>query len=209
MATATTKPKPAAKKKGGALEGFEDYPNVGVLERRLEHPEDPGSTPIYLSDEKRPSCGELSHVARSKGAAKCVICKTPFRRWYLRWINSSVPNRLHGIVFHKAYVKVTKDELVDVDQIADLAPSVDQTVRKGEKGQIVLVKIPFLAYAAIKAKERDRRSSRERSAKKVREDLADAAGASLGDEAGDSVSKMVTEFSRPASTAEAEMAEDK
>jgi hypothetical protein len=205
MAKAKTTP---AAPKAGTLDDFSDYPNVAVLERRMENPEDPGSMPIFLKDEPRPSCGELQHFARSNGAALCVRCKTPFRRWYVRWINSSVPNRLHAIVHNKAYVKVMKSELVDVDQISDLAPSVDDTVRKGEKGQIVLVKIPFRAYAAIKAKERERRGSRERSAKHVRDDLAESIGAQMGDEAGDAVSKFTTEFSRPASTVASEMAED-
>lgn len=202
----TTKPAPPKK---DALNDFSDYPNVSVLERRLENPDDPGTLPIYLTDDPRPSCGEIQHYEASKHGAKCLRCKVPFRRWYVRWINSSVPNRLHAIVHNKGYVKVAKSELVDVDQIADLAPSLDDTVRKGERQQIVLVKIPFRAYAEIKRKEREKRSSRERNAKQVREDLADAAGASLGDEAGDTVSKFVTEFSRPTSTVESEMNDDK
>lgn len=207
----TPKPKPAtaaASKTLAFTDQFKDFPNAHILERRLQNPDDPGTQPIYLRDDPRPACAEVQHFLKSGGKARCVVCKLPFRRWYLRWINSQVPNRLHSITFTKGYVKVMKDELADADQISDLAATVDQTVRRGEKGQGVLVKIPFAAYCQIKQAELARRDARDKSAKKVREDLADAIGSSLGDEAGESVSNMVAEFRRPRSTVQEEMGDE-
>lgn len=186
---------------------FADYPQIAILERRMESPDDPGTQPILLKDDPTPSCAELQHYAQSKGNRICVRCKVPFRKWYTRWINATVPNRLHGVEYNKGYVKVFVDELRNKDQVSDLAATLDQTVRRGEKGSGVLVKIPFPLYCEIKLKELGRRLARDKSAKLMRDDLADATGAALGDEAGDSVSKFVTEYKRPKSTVQEELAE--
>lgn len=186
---------------------FADFPNVAVLERRLEHPGDPGSAPIYLLGETQPSCGEIQHFAKSKGKDVCVVCRVPFRRWYIRSINAGMPNRLHAVTYTKGYVKVLRSELADPDQISDLQAGLDEVARRGDGGKIVLAKIPFKAYAAIKLRELELRQSRERNAKKQQAELADAAGQALGDEAGDSISKMQATFSRTASTIQDELAD--
>lgn len=205
-ATTTVAPTTALGKK--LQDEFADFPDIALLERRLEHPEDPGSQPIYLKDDPKPSCDEVQHFAKAKGKSLCPICRVPFRRWKVRSVNSAMPNRLHGIIHTKRYVKVRKDELADPDQIADLVAGVDEFARRGEGGKIVLVKIPFMAYAAIKLRELDARMRRDRNPQNMKSDLADAAGSALGDEAGDSISKMQAEFSRPSSTIQDELNRD-
>lgn len=189
-------------------EAFKDYPDVALLERRLEHPDDPGSVPIYLKDDPRPSCDEVQHFAKARGKGSCPVCAVPFRRWKIRSVNSAMPNRLHGILHHKRYVKVRKDELMDPDLIPDLAAGTDEFVRRGEGGKIVVVKMPFPYYAAIKLRELAQRQERMSNAQKVKSDLADDAGSALGDEAGDSISKMSADFSRPRSTVQDELTGD-
>src|SRR5581483_8878422 len=171
----------------GVLDDFADFPNVAVLERRLEHPDDPGSQPIYLKDDPRPACDELAHAWRAMSKTLCPVCKVPFRKWKIRTINAGMPNRLHSITHHKGYVKVMLDELADREQLADLASTTDQTVRRGENGKLVVVNMPFKAYALIKRKEYEQRKSREQSASAIKSDLADQAGQSLGDEAGETI----------------------
>ncbi len=188
---------------------FADFPDIALLERRLEHPDDPGSTPIFLKDDPQPSCDEIQHFAKAKGKGVCPICRVAFRRWKVRSINSAMPNRLHGVIHNKRYIKVRKDELADPDQIADLVQNgLDEFARRGEGGKIVLVKMPFMAYAAIKLRELDARMRRDRNPQKMKSDLADAAGSALGDEAGETISKMQAEFSRPSSTIQDELNRD-
>lgn len=185
---------------------FADFPNIAVLERRLESPGDAGSEPIYLKDDPRPSCAEIQHFAKARGKSTCPVCRTPFRKWYVRSINAGVPHRLHHVTYSKGYVKVTIDELADKDQVSDLQPSgLDNVARRGDGGKIVLVKMPFMAYAKIKLRESSIRHDRMHSATRQKDELADAAGHAMGDEAGQTISRMRAEFTRPHSTVQDEL----
>lgn len=158
------------------LEKFKDFPAIKILERRMESPDQPGSLPIRLRDEP-------SQLEDPQGKK---------RTWYLRWINAGQDGRYSQVVDAMGYVPVKTSELQNRDAVAGMfadKTDADPVVRRGDRGQEVLVKMPLELYTAIKRKQRDLRERRSTNAKRVRSDLADAAGAQLGDEAGETIAK--------------------
>lgn len=170
-----TKPKPAGLS-SALLEKYQDFPAIKILERRMESPDQPGSLPIRLKEEP-------SQLEDPQGKR---------RIWYLRWVNAGQDGRYAQVVDAMGYVPVHASELQNRDAVAGLFADkgdADPVVRRGDRGQEVLVKMPLELYTAIKRKQRDLRERRATNARRVKADLADAAGAQLGDEAGEMVSK--------------------
>lgn len=153
------------------LEKYKDFPGIKVLERRIDHPDLPGSLPIRLKDEP-------TYLQDPQGKK---------RIWYLRWINGGEAGRFSQVTDAMGYVPVHRDELQNQDAVLGLSDSKDGIVRRGDKGQEVLVKMPLELYTRIKARQQDARTRRSRNAKLVKQDLANAAGRDLGSEAGDTI----------------------
>jgi hypothetical protein len=158
----------AATTNDALLAEFADFPGIDIIERRLENPDLPGSLPIRLKDE--PSESQDPHGKK--------------RRWYLRWINAGIPSRFHTITQGRGYVPVVWDELVSRDDIADRFEGAGTQVRRGDRGQEVLVKMPMPLYLAVKRREREKALERLRSSKSIKDDVAQAAASEYGDEAG-------------------------
>ncbi len=157
--------------KASILEKYKDFEGIGVIERRLTHPELPGSLPIRLRDEP-------THVQDPHGKK---------RKWYLRWINGAIDGRTSQITDVYGYVPVTFSDLQNPQAVSGLAQNTDGIVRRGDKGQEWLAKMPLDLYNEIKHRQREAREKRTRNTKLVREDLANAAGNALGAEAGDTI----------------------
>lgn len=104
-----------------------------------------------------------------------------------RWINTAIAGRLHRAQHSQGWVPVRMTELHNPQQIADLVASVDGLVRRGDRGQEVLHKMPVKVYEAIQARKVELRLQRDR---KIREDLAQAAATRYGGEAGDAVARL-------------------
>lgn len=170
------------------LERFKDFPAIDVISRRFQNPNDPGSLPILLKDEDPNCCMSTDHqnVLRS-GATVCHKCRRPARMWYVRYFNLSQEGR-NAQMRAKGYVPVDIHELQDADDVADLYRSEkDRYVRRGDRGQELLAKMPLELFNEIKRRQRDQRMADSIDARKVRDDLADAAGKELGDEAGQNI----------------------
>ena len=157
--------------KASILEKYKDFEGIGVIERRMTHPELPGSLPIRLK-------GEPSHVQDPHGKK---------RAWCLRWINGTIDGRTSMITDSYGYVPVKWEELQNPQAVSGLSANTDGIVRRGDKGQEWLAKMPLDLYNEIKSRQRSAREKRTRNAKMVKEDLANAAGGQLGAEAGDTV----------------------
>lgn len=158
------------------LAEFADFPNIDVLERRLVNPEVPGTLPIRLKDEP-------AEHDDPKGLA---------RKWYLRWVNTTIPGRYSGMTTGRGYVPVAWDELQDLEQITERHEGAAH-VRRGEKGQEVLVKMPLKLYLEIKRRERARIDARSRSVTAIKSELAAAAESAFGDQAAEAVQGFVGE----------------
>lgn len=169
-------------------ERFKDFAAIDILSRQMANPTDPGSLPILLKDESADACVNSEHMNRIReGATKCHLCKKPVRKWYVRWANFGQENRASQMRA-KGYVAVEIKEMQDTDDVADLFRSdKDLFVRRGDRGQEILVKRPLEVHNFIKAKQRQKWNANATSAKKMRSDLSEAAGRELGDEAGQSI----------------------
>jgi hypothetical protein len=169
-------------------ERFKDFPAIDVLTRRFENPGDPGSLPILLKDESSDTCVNTEHHNRLKaGATRCHLCKKPARKWYVRWANFGQEGRA-GQIRAKGYVAVEIRDLQNSDDVADLYRSdKDNLVRRGDRGQEILVKMPLEAYNFVKGKQRDQWNAKAISNLQLKKDLAEAAGNELGDEAGQAI----------------------
>lgn len=171
----------SVKGEGGAapvslLEKYKDFPGIRAVQRRLEHPDhDPGSVAIRLNDEP-------SFLDDATGRK---------RKWYLRWVNSGEEGRWSLVTDVKGYVPVRLSELRSPDTVTGLhklaEDGSDPIVRRGDRGQEVLVKMPLELYTYVKQKQEEARKRRARNARLVKEDLANAAGRDLGSEAGDTL----------------------
>lgn len=153
------------------LEKYKDFKGIGVIERRLQDPELPGSIPIRLKDEP-------TYLQDPQGKR---------RKWYLRWINALEAGRFALVTDTMGYVPVRSDELQNAESVMGLSESKDGIVRRGDKGGEVLVKMPHELYTAIKQKQQEARQRRARNAKLVKQDLAEQAGRQIGSEAGDAI----------------------
>jgi hypothetical protein len=187
--TAAPKAKPSS-----LLEKFKDFEGIKVAERRLSQPDQPGSLPIRLKDEP-------SQLEDPQGLK---------RIWYLRWVNGGQEGRYAQITDGMGYVPVRVSELQNRDAITGIFRDKDDTdpiVRRGDRGQEVLVKMPLELYNEIKRRQQEMRTRRGNNAKRVKADLADLAGAQLGDEAGETIAKgFSVEMRQRKSTLGAEIA---
>lgn len=171
MARTTTAPLKPASPDVALLEKYKEFPGIKVLERRLSSPDLPGTLPIRLSDEP-------AYLQDPQGTK---------RKWYLRWVNGAQDGRYSQVTDSMGYVPVKIEELQNREAIAGMAESKDGIVRRGDRGQEVLVKMPLEVHTLIKRKQQDLRTRRSRNAKAVREDIANVAGRELGSQAGDMV----------------------
>jgi hypothetical protein len=172
--------------KAALLERFKDFPSIDVISRRFNNPNDPGSLPIFLKDEAATCCTNTDHQQKLRdGAVECHLCHRPARKWYVRYFNLSQEGR-NAQMRSKGYVPVRIDELLDADDINDLhTEKKDGFVRRGDRGQELLGKMPLPLWNEVKRRQRLLRTSI--SAAKVKADLAEAGGAELGDEAGQTI----------------------
>ena len=106
-------------KKHSILEKYKDFEGINVIERRLQHPELPGSLPIRLKDEP-------THLEDPLGQK---------RTWYLRWVNGMIDGRTSQITDVHGYVPVQWSELQNPKALSGLAANTDGIVRRGDKGQ--------------------------------------------------------------------------
>jgi hypothetical protein len=182
------KPVPAQGDAAAIAERFKDFPAIDLLTRRFDNPNDPGSLPILLLDEAADACVNSEHMNRLKrGATTCHLCKKPARIWYVRWCNFGQEGRAAQIRA-KGYVGVEIKELRSEDEVADLYVSKKDTlVRRGDRGQEILCKMPLEAFNLVKRRQREKWNAGAKSAKKITSELAEAAGRELGDEAGQTI----------------------
>jgi hypothetical protein len=179
------------------LEQFKDYPAIHVLERRLDDPSDPGSQPLLLKDEPDQHCLSTDHWTKFRpqmlANKPCPSCQLPFRRWYVRWINLGEQGRWNTIK-NRGYVPVEVAELIDEDAISDLHRSERDTyVRRGERGQEALFKMPLALFVELQYREeRQRRKQTDR--KTVKQTVAEQIGQQHGSEAGDIVDEEIKVF---------------
>lgn len=169
-------------------ERFADFPAMAVLSRRFNDPSDPGSAPILLKDEDPGACTNTEHQGKlALGATVCPACKRPARKWYVRYFNLGMEGR-HSQMREKGYIPVEIKDLHSADDVTDLFRSKEDThVRRGDRGQEILCRMPLDAVLYIKRLQRDKRMAAAISPKKLKADLAEAAGAELGDEAGQTI----------------------
>lgn len=183
------KAKPAPKlDTANILERFKDYPAIDVISRRFNNPNDPGSLPILLKDESADACVNTDHqLVLRPGATQCQKCQRPARKWYVRFGNTGQEGRWAQLRA-KGYMPVDVGELMDSQDVADLVKGAgDSYVRRGDRGQEVLVKMPLELYLAVKRLQREQRDARMTSKASLTADLSEAAGHELGDEAGQTI----------------------
>lgn len=185
--------KPVQMTEEALREAFKDFPAVELLTRRFNDPRDPGSLPILLADESPDSCVNSEHQHHVKpGQAICIRgtggkrCNKPVRKWFVYWGNTAKEGR-YSQLMAKAYVPVEVRELRDEMDVADLVKTKDEgrtLVRRGDRGQEVLMKQPLAAWNLIKAKRRSENAARQQSASARREARSEALAEKFGDEAG-------------------------
>jgi len=160
------------------LQEHADYPGIEVFERRVV--------------EGVAASGDI----RLKG--ETPVSEDPQgeqRYWHLRWFNGTKEGRLQQAL-QEGYVKVQWDEL----QSREMVVSEDKTdgfVRKGDRGQEVLHKIPRKLYAYKKRRDAMLRDGLLSSKSKLQDYLADSTAAAAGnmghnaDEAGSFVHRGI------------------
>lgn len=200
--------------KTALLERFKDYPAIDVIERRFNDPNDPGSLPVLLRDEDPDACVNTDHQGKLlSNATTCPKCHKPVRLYVVRWVNTSIEGRW-GQIRAKGYVPVEVAELNDAQDVADLVKQKEDGgkvyVRRGDRGQEILCKMPLALYTYLKRAQRESLKIRGNSKKALREELAETAGAALGDEAGTFVQDgiQIETMKRSTRSLEAELADD-
>jgi hypothetical protein len=138
---------------------FADYPAIEVFERRALLGM-PANLEIRLKDEPLDEA----------------------RKWYLRWFNFGKEGRADEFRA-KAYVKVRWDELRDYEGVAT-ANRMDEFVRKGERGQEVLGKMPLKLYEYQKRREALVGQSMLRSESQLKSHLANQVSRGVGKQGG-------------------------
>jgi len=176
-------------------EAFKDFPAVELLTRRFNDPRDPGSMPILLADEDPNACINSEHQQHVKpGHVTCLRpigggkrCGLPVRKWFVYWGNLAKEGR-YAQLMAKAYVPVEVKELRDEMDVADLVKTTDDRarvlVRRGDRGQELLMKQPLAAWNLIKAKRRAAALARQQSAEARKHARAESLGQRFGDQAG-------------------------
>lgn len=179
---------PAPADPDAMLAKFKDYPAIDVITRRFNDPNDPGSMPILLKEEASDSCHNSDHQNKlPAGAPTCRICKKPARQWHVRYFNLAQEGR-NAQMRAKGYLPVEIKDLKDADDVSDLYRSDKDTyVRRGDRGQEMLGKIPLELHNEIKRRQRAMLAAQLDSPRALQSDLAESAGRELGDEAGQSI----------------------
>src|SRR4051812_6512515 len=114
------------------LAKYQNFPGIKAIERRVLTGELPGSVDLRLKEDPEFHADPLGKK----------------RYWYLRWINTKIPGRFSNITTGMGYVPVHLSELQEgqADAIGDLhrdaTDEKDPIVRRGDKGELVLVKMP-------------------------------------------------------------------
>lgn len=201
--------------KAALLERFKNFAAIDVIERRFDNPNDPGSLPILLKDEQARCCINSDHQNKIReNATVCHLCQYPVREWYVRWINTSIEGRW-GQIRGKGYVPVEVAELKDAQDVSDLVKLKEDEgkiyVRRGDRGQEILCKMPLALYIYLKRAQRNTQHTRDNSKKAMTSDLAESAGAALGDEAGQMIHDggiSVESMTRTRRTLDDELADD-
>lgn len=178
-------------------EAFKDFPTVDLLTRRFSNPGDPGSLPILLKDESPDSCINSEHQHRVKpNQTHCTVvdretgkrCGKPVRKWFVYWGNTNKEGRWSQLMA-KAYVAVEVTQLRDEMDVADLVKRNEDGkrvfVRRGDRGQEVLLHMPLAAWNIIKGKRRADNAARMQSASARRNARAETLGRKFGNEAGE------------------------
>lgn len=132
-------------------------PQVSILERRLADP------------HARPSAA--------------IRLKTP--GWVCRWVNTDISdNHAWHVKYDKGWTEVSREEVQGIEDWSGLYESPDGIVRRGVRGQEVLMKMPLDWYERIQhaKEERNRKSDLT-----LKQRAAEAAGAQFGDLAAETV----------------------
>ena len=127
-----------------------------IWERRLVNPGQVSAEPIALKDQSQET----------------------------RWINTAVAGRFHQAVSQLGYTPVRKEELEHDVSLLGFTDMGDGLVRRGEKGQEVLMRIPKRVFAQIQKRKADLVIQ---GLKKTRQRMAEEASKRYGANAGDFV----------------------
>jgi hypothetical protein len=182
-------PTPIPDSPAALLDAFKDYPAIDIVSRQFQNPNDPGSLPILLKDEDPNACINSDHQNRLKIGATVCQCGKPARKWYVRWFNLAQEGR-NAQMRAKGFIVVEVRELQDADDISDMyddAKNAGQKVRRGDRGQEVLGKMPLPLWLERKRRQREIRNDAFMSAQARREERAESAGRAMGDEAGQTI----------------------
>lgn len=137
-----------------------DPSKVSIWERRLINPGPEGGVPILLTEEG----------------------------WTLRWINTKLANRFYRAVHQQGWTQVKLTELKDPPETLGLTDNGDGLVRRGDRGEEILMKIPTPVFTRI---QRRKAEVERENMKKTRQRLAEAAAAEHGAEAGEFVTSRL------------------
>lgn len=131
-----------------------DPAKVNVWERRMVNPGRESTTPITLKQDG----------------------------FTVRFVNTEVQGRFHRAVYDQGWEPVKVEELRDAPDMLGLTPATDGFVRRGERGQEVLMKIPTVVFKQI---QRRKAQLEIESLRKTKKNLAEAAARQYGANAGD------------------------
>lgn len=161
---------------------LEFYPDVSMLDRRVLDPTTDRDVTILFKDETSLKPGQPP-------------------KYYKRWVDTTRPHRLLTLTQRKFYRKAEWNMLADKAEIGDRFEGVgtgqgtDPYVRRGDKGQFLLVFMPYAKWMEIKTAEANKRNAKDRALGKPN---AEAAAAALGPRAGDMLTAPVDAAGRPA-----------
>lgn len=121
------------------------YPDVELLDRRLLDPGLKNDVTILFKDE-----------AELKPGAQPL--------YYKRWVDTKIPSRLLTLTQQGGYKQAEWAMLANKSEIGDRDESQkDPYVRRGEKGQYMLLFMPYVKWQQIKMAQADLRTRRERT----------------------------------------------
>lgn len=164
-------------------ESLEFYPDVSMLDRRVLDPTTNRDVTILFKDETGLRPGQQP-------------------KYYKRWVDTTRPHRLLTLTQRMFYRKAEWDMLADKTEIGDrfegagAAQGTDQFVRRGDKGQYMLVFMPYAKWLEIKTAEANKRTQAERTS--MSKLAANSASSALGPQAGDMLTAPVDDAGRPA-----------
>lgn len=154
-----------ASEEPSAPEPLEFYPDVELLDRRVQDPGVARDIPVLFKDEKA-------------GAKP---------KYYKRWVDTHIPSRLLTLTQVAHYKKAEWSMLSDKGEIGDRFESPtgtgDPFVRRGEKGRYMLLFMPYANWLEIKTAQANLRTKRERSS------MVEMAANQLGPQAAEIMSR--------------------